>query len=132
MLWLEADRMGYFLNAVTQEKFEVQRETVKNERGQRVDNRPYGLLGERVGEAMFPEGHPYSWSVIGYLEDLDRATLDDLKKFFLRWYGPNNATLTIGGDLDEAQTLAWVQKYFGILWAADRLRFFIKTSISQA
>ena len=113
MLWLEADRMGYFLNAVTQEKFEVQRETVKNERGQRVDNRPYGLLGERVGEAMFPEGHPYSWSVIGYLEDLDRATLDDLKKFFLRWYGPNNATLTIGGDLDEAQTLAWVQKYFG-------------------
>ncbi len=113
MLWLEADRMGYFLNAVTTEKFETQRETVKNERGQRVDNRPYGLLGERVGEAQFPEGHPYSWSVIGYLEDLDRATLDDLKKFFLRWYGPNNATLTIGGDLDEAETLAWVKKYFG-------------------
>ena len=113
MLWLEADRMGYFLNAVTQEKFEVQRETVKNERGQRVDNRPYGLLWERVGEAQFPEGHPYSWSTIGYLEDLDRATLDDLKKFFLRWYGPNNATLTIGGDLDEEQTLAWVKKYFG-------------------
>jgi len=113
MLWLEADRMGYFLNAVTQEKFEVQRETVKNERGQRVDNRPYGLLFERVGEAQFPEGHPYSWSTIGYLEDLDRATLDDLKKFFLRWYGPNNATLTIGGDLDEEQTLAWVKKYFG-------------------
>ena len=113
MLWLEADRMGYFLNAVTTEKFETQRETVKNERGQRVDNRPYGLLRERVGEAQFPEGHPYSWSVIGYLEDLDRATLDDLKKFFLRWYGPNNATLTIGGDLDEAETLAWVKKYFG-------------------
>jgi len=113
MLWLEADRMGYFLNAVTEEKFENQRETVKNERGQRVDNRPYGLLGERVGEAQFPEGHPYSWSVIGYLEDLDRATLDDLKKFFLRWYGPNNATLTIGGDLNEEETLAWVKKYFG-------------------
>ena len=113
MLWLEADRMGYFLNAVTEEKFEVQRETVKNERGQRVDNRPYGLLFERVGEAQFPEGHPYSWSTIGYLEDLDRASLDDLKKFFLRWYGPNNATLTIGGDLDEEQTLAWVKKYFG-------------------
>ena len=112
MLWLESDRMGYFLNAVTQKKFEVQRETVKNERGQRVDNQPYGLLGERVGEAMFPEGHPYSWSVIGYLEDLDRATLDDLKKFFLRWYGPNNAVITIGGDLDEAQTLEWVSKYF--------------------
>lgn len=113
MLWLEADRMGFFLDAVTQEKFENQRETVKNERGQRVDNRPYGLLSERVGEAMFPEGHPYSWSVIGYLEDLDRATLDDLKKFFLRWYGPNNATLTIGGDMNQAQTLAWVKKYFG-------------------
>ncbi|NNE58798.1 MAG: insulinase family protein [Hellea sp.] len=113
MLWLEADRMGYFLNAVTQEKFEVQRETVKNERGQRVDNRPYGLLWERVGEAMFPEGHPYSWSTIGYLEDLDRATLDDLKKFFLEWYGPNNAVITIGGDFDEAQTLEWIEKYFG-------------------
>lgn len=113
MLWLEADRMGYFLNAVTKKKFENQRETVKNERGQRVDNRPYGLLWERVGEAQFPEGHPYSWSTIGYLEDLDRATLDDLKKFFLRWYGPNNATLTIGGDFDEEKTLAWVKKYFG-------------------
>ncbi len=113
MLWLEADRMGYFLNAVTEEKFENQRDTVKNERGQSYDNRPYGLLWERVGEAQFPEGHPYSWSTIGYLEDLDRATLDDLKKFFLRWYGPNNATLTIGGDLDEDQVLAWVKKYFG-------------------
>lgn len=113
MLWLEADRMGYFLDAVTDEKFEVQRETVKNERGQRVDNQPYGLLGERVGEAMFPEGHPYSWSVIGYLEDLDRATLNDLKKFFLRWYGPNNAVVTIGGDFDEVETLEWVKKYFG-------------------
>jgi len=113
MLWLEADRMGYFLNAVTQDKFEVQRETVKNERGQRVDNRPYGLLWERVGEAMFREGHPYSWSTIGYLEDLDRATLDDLKKFFLQWYGPNNAVVTIGGDIDEAETLKMVKKYFG-------------------
>lgn len=112
MLWLESDRMGFFLDAVTQEKFENQRETVKNERGQRVDNRPYGLLGERVGEAMYPEGHPYSWSVIGYLEDLDRANLNDLKRFFLRWYGPNNATLTIGGDIDNAQTIAWVKKYF--------------------
>ncbi len=113
MLWLEADRMGYFLNAVTQEKFEVQRETVKNERGQRVDNRPYGLLWERVGEAMFREGHPYSWSTIGYLEDLDRATLDDLKKFFLQWYGPNNAVITIGGDFDESEALSMVKKYFG-------------------
>lgn len=115
MLWLEADRMGFFLNAVTQEKFEVQRDTVKNERGQRVDNRPYGLLWERVGEAMYPEGHPYSWSTIGYMVDLDRADLDDLKRFFLRWYGPNNAVLTIGGDLDRTETLEWVKKYFGAI-----------------
>ncbi len=113
MLWLEADRMGFFLDAVTQEKFEVQRETVKNERGQRVDNAPYGLRFERVGEALYPEGHPYSWSTIGYLEDLDRADLDDLKRFFLRWYGPNNAVLTIGGRFDEQETLEWVHKYFG-------------------
>lgn len=113
MLWLEADRMGFLLDAVTQEKFEVQRDTVKNERGQRVDNRPYGLLSERVNEALYPEGHPYSWMTIGYLQDLDRVDVNDLKKFFLRWYGPNNAVLTIGGDIDEAQTLAWVTKYFG-------------------
>lgn len=113
MLWLEADRMGYLLDAVTQEKFEVQRDTVKNERGQRVDNRPYGLLWERMGEAMYPEGHPYSWSTIGYLVDLDRADLDDLKRFFMRWYGPNNATLTIGGDIDRAETLRMVEQYFG-------------------
>ncbi len=113
LLWLEADRMGFLLDAVTQEKFEVQRDTVKNERGQRVDNAPYGLMGERVGEALFPEGHPYSWSVIGYVEDLDRVDVDDLKAFFLRWYGPNNAVLTIGGDFDEAETLDWVRKYFG-------------------
>ncbi|MGB0908245.1 MAG: insulinase family protein, partial [Maricaulaceae bacterium] len=119
MLWLEADRMGYFLNAVTQDKFEVQRETVKNERGQRVDNQPYGRLYERVAEAMYPEGHPYSWPVIGYMADLDRATLDDLKRFFLRWYGPNNATLTIGGDFDHAQTLEWVNKYFGSIPAGE-------------
>ena len=113
MLWLEADRMGFFLDAVTVEKFENQRETVKNERGQNYDNRPYGLLRERVNEALFPQGHPYSWLTIGYIEDLNRADLNDLKKFFLRWYGPNNATLTIGGDFDEQQTLEWVNKYFG-------------------
>lgn len=112
ILWLEADRMGFFLDAVTQEKFETQRETVKNERGQRIDNQPYGQLNERVNEALYPEGHPYSWQTIGYIEDLNRVDVNDLKEFFLRWYGPNNATLTIGGKFDEAQTLAWVDKYF--------------------
>ncbi|WP_028118016.1 M16 family metallopeptidase [Ferrimonas senticii] len=113
MLWLEADRMGFLLPAVTEQAFEVQRETVKNERGQRVDNQPYGRLWERVGQAMYPPGHPYSWPVIGWMEDLDRGRVADLRQFFQRWYGPNNATLTIGGDIDEAQTLAWVNKYFG-------------------
>ncbi len=113
ILWLEADRMGFLLDAVTQDKFEVQRETVKNERGQNYDNRPYGLLRERVNEALYPEGHPYSWLTIGYIEDLNRVDVNDLKKFFLRWYGPNNATLTIGGDLDAQQTLEWVVKYYG-------------------
>ncbi|MFD1619720.1 M16 family metallopeptidase [Thalassotalea marina] len=113
MLWLEADRMGFLLDAVTQEKFEVQRETVKNERGQRIDNRPYGRLNERVSQALYPAGHPYSWPVIGYMEDLNRVNVNDLKAFFLRWYGPNNATITIGGDIDVKQTMALVKKYFG-------------------
>ena len=113
ILWLEADRMGFFLDAVTQDKFEVQRDTVKNERAQRVDNTPYGRLNERVNEALYPEGHPYSWPTIGFVEDLDRVDVNDLKQFFLRWYGPNNATLTIGGRFDEAETLEWVNKYFG-------------------
>ena len=113
VLWLEADRMGVFLDAVTQEKFEVQRETVKNERGQRVDNQPYGRALETLSKSLYPEGHPYSWPVIGWIEDLNRADLEDLKRFFLRWYGPNNAALTIGGDIDPMQTLEWVNKYFG-------------------
>lgn len=113
MLWLESDRMGFLIDAVSQKKFEIQRSTVKNERGQNYDNRPYGLIYERMGEALFPQGHPYSWQTIGYVEDLDRVDVNDLKAFFLRWYGPNNAVITIGGDLDSKQTLEWVSKYFG-------------------
>ncbi|MBA5764579.1 insulinase family protein [Vibrio sp. 404] len=113
MLWLESDRMGFLLDAVSQRKFEVQRDTVKNERAQNYDNRPYGLMWEKMGEAIYPEGHPYSWQTIGYVEDLDRVNVNDLKAFFLRWYGPNNAVLTIGGDIDVDQTLEWVNQYFG-------------------
>ncbi len=113
MLWLESDRMGYLLDAVSQRKFEIQRDTVKNERAQNFDNRPYGLMWEKMGEAMYPEGHPYSWQTIGYVDDLDRVNVNDLKAFFLRWYGPNNAVLTIGGDIDVKETLAWISKYFG-------------------
>jgi len=112
MLWLESDRMGFLLNAVTQEKFEVQRETVKNERGQRVDNAPYGRLGETKSRALYPKGHPYSWPTIGYMNDLNRVNVNDLKAFFLKWYGPNNATLTIGGDINVKETLELINKYF--------------------
>lgn len=113
ILWLEADRMGFLLPAVTQEKFDIQVATVKNERAQNYDNKPYGLQFEKTIEALYPPGHPYSWMTIGYVEDLDKVGLNDLKAFFRRWYGPNNATLTIGGDIDQEQTLRWVQKYFG-------------------
>ncbi len=112
-LWLEADRMGFLLDAVTQEKFEIQRETVKNERGQNYDNRPYGLAMETLNKSLYPQDHPYYWPTIGWLEDLDRADVNDLKRFFLRWYGPNNAALTIGGDIDPMATLEMVNKYFG-------------------
>ncbi|WP_018478102.1 M16 family metallopeptidase [Pontibacter roseus] len=112
-LWLEADRMGFLLDAVTQQKFEVQRETVKNERGQRIDNQPYGLSGEIIGKTLYPYGHPYSWSVIGYMEDLNRVNVNDLKNFFLRWYGPNNAVVTVGGDVKPADVVKLVEKYFG-------------------
>lgn len=112
-LWLEADRMGFLLDAVDQKKFEVQRAVVKNEKGQRYDNVPYGLVGQVADKNFFPFNHPYSWQTIGYSEDLDRVNVDDLKKFFLRWYGPNNATLTVGGDVNTEDVVKLVEKYFG-------------------
>ncbi|OGX85334.1 M16 family metallopeptidase [Hymenobacter glacialis] len=112
-LWLEADRMGFLLDAVSQKKFEIQRSTVKNERGQNYDNRPYGLASEYISKTLYPYGHPYSWLTIGYLEDLDRSNVEDLKNFFLRWYGPNNATLTVGGDVKPAEVVRLAEKYFG-------------------
>ena len=113
MLWLEADRMGFLLDAVTVKKFEIQRSTVKNERGQRMDNVPYGLTFEKLGQTLYPYGHSYSWPVIGYLDDLNRSTVDDLKNFFLRWYGPNNAVVTVGGDVKVPEVIKLVEKYFG-------------------
>jgi len=113
MLWLEADRMGFLLNAVTQEKFENQRDAVTNEKYQNQINQPYGMSYEILGQTLYPPSHPYNWPVIGYVDDLDRATLDDLRNFFLRWYGPNNATLTISGDVTSSQVMPLVEKYFG-------------------
>jgi zinc protease len=114
-LWLEADRMGFLLDAVTQRKFEIQRETVKNEKGQNYDNRPYGKRFEILAESLYPFGHPYSWLTIGRLEDLDRVDVNDLKNFFLRWYGPNNAVLTVGGNVNTEEVVKLVEKYFGVI-----------------
>ncbi len=113
MLWLEADRMGFLLDSVTQRKFEIQRATVKNERGQNYDNRPYGLVSEKTGEALYPKGHPYSWTTIGYIEDLNRVDVNDLKRFYMRWYGPNNAVLTVSGDVNTDEVVKLAEKYFG-------------------
>ncbi|HWJ90825.1 MAG TPA: pitrilysin family protein [Flavisolibacter sp.] len=121
-LWLEADRMGFLLDAVTQKKFEIQRSTVKNERGQNYDNRQYGLVSETYSKNLYPYGHPYSWLTIGYLEDLNRSDVNDLKNFFLRWYGPNNATLTIGGDVKTADVLKLTEKYFGPIPAGPEVK----------
>lgn len=113
-LWLEADRMGFLLDSLTSKKFENQRDAVKNEKSQNFENRPYGLaFVEEIGKALYPFKHPYSWPVIGYVDDLNRATLDDVKNFFLRWYGPNNAILTVSGDFTPADALKMIDKYFG-------------------
>src|SRR5580765_8542809 len=112
-LYMEADRMGNLLDAMSQEKLDNQRDVVKNERRFRVDNVPYGTMSERIGDIMYPEGHPYHWSVIGSMSDLSAASLDDVKSFFRQYYVPNNTVLVFSGDLDEKQTMGWVNKYFG-------------------
>ena len=112
-LWLEADRMGFLLPSITQEKLDNQREVVKNERRQNYENRPYGQAEGRVTAALYPHDHPYSWLTIGSHEDLTAASLEDVVDFFTRWYGPNNATLAIGGDVDPGEALALVERYFG-------------------
>jgi zinc protease len=112
-LWLESDRMGFFLPAITQEKLDTQRAVVKNERLQRVDNAPYGDWDERLQGMVFPPDHPYHHSVIGSMEDLDAATLDDVREFFRTYYAPNNAVLTLCGDFDPAEARALVERWFG-------------------
>ena len=114
-LWMEADRMGNLLPALTQEKLDNQREVVRNERRQNYEMRPYAVAQKAISEAIYPEGHPYRHLTIGSHEDLQAATLDDVKAFFNEWYGPNNATLVVVGDIDVPQTKAWIQAFFGPL-----------------
>ncbi len=111
-LWMESDRMGHLLPAMTQEKLDNQRDVVKNERRQSYENRPYGLVYETILAAIFPPEHPYSWPTIGYMEDLDRASREDIAQFFRRYYHPANASLCIAGDFDPAEAKRLVRKYF--------------------
>jgi zinc protease len=112
-LWLEADRMGFLLDSLDLAKLNAQRDIVKNERRQGVDNQPYGRAGEILAKATYPATHPYSWSVIGSMDDLSAASEEDVKNFFRLYYAPNNAYLAIVGDFDPVQAKAWVTKYFG-------------------
>ena len=112
-LWLEADRMGYLLDTLDLAKLNAQRDIVKNERRQGMDNQPYGRAEEILSRATYPASHPYSWSVIGSMEDLSAASEEDVKNFFRLYYAPNNAYLSIVGDFETAQAKAWVTKYFG-------------------
>ncbi len=112
VLWMESDRMGYMVNAIDQKTLDLQRGVVQNEKRQ-GENQPYGLAEELIQEDTYPGGHPYSWSVIGSMDDLNAASLDDVKKWFQTWYGPSNAVLVVAGDIDPATARRKVEQYFG-------------------
>jgi len=112
-LWLESDRMGFLLDSLDLKKLDAQRDIVKNERREAIDNQPYGRAFEIMAQATYPASHPYSWDVIGSMADLSAATEEDVKNFFRLYYAPNNAFVAIVGDFDPAEAKAWVQKYFG-------------------
>ena len=113
ILWMESDRMGFLINTVTESAFYNQQEVVQNEKRQRVDNNPYGHTNWVLDKNLYPEGHPYNWQVIGELVDLQSATVEDVREFYDRFYGPNNATLVIAGDFENSEAKQLVEKYFG-------------------
>jgi zinc protease len=119
-LWMESDRMGYLLPALTEAKFRNQRDVVLNERRQNYENRPYGLVSVVLAESLFPPEHPYSWLTIGSPDDLRAASLEDVRAFFRRHYHPANASLAIAGDIDPARTLDLVEQYFGDIPTGDK------------
>ena len=118
-LWAESDKLGFFINTVTESVVAKEKQVVKNEKRQGVDNQPYGHNNYVVDMALYPDGHPYQWQVIGSLEDLESAELADVVDFHGKWYGPNNATLVVAGDIDVEQTKAWIERYFAEIPAAD-------------
>ncbi|MEO9482008.1 MAG: pitrilysin family protein [Ekhidna sp.] len=128
MIWAEADKLGWFINTVTDPVLAKEKQVVKNEKRQGVDNRPYGHTNYVIDKSLYSEDHPYNWQVIGSLEDLQNATLEDVKEFFRSWYVPNNTTLVISGDFDVAQAKVWVQKYFDEIPAAEEITPLIKQS----
>lgn len=121
VLWMESDRMGYMINTVTQKAFAIQQNVVQNEKRQMVDNRPYGHTGWVVAKNLYPVGHPYNWTVIGEMEDLFNATVDDVKAFHKKFYNPNNATIVIAGDFDVKETKKMIDKYFGEIPAGEKI-----------
>ncbi|HEX2076462.1 MAG TPA: pitrilysin family protein, partial [Longimicrobium sp.] len=112
-LWLEADRMGGLLDAMSPSKLEGQRGVVQNERRQNYENQPYGLLWEAAPPLLYPAGHPYSWTTIGSMADLEAAELEDVNQFFRTYYAPNNASIAVVGDVNPQQVRQWVERYFG-------------------
>ncbi|MFT7381175.1 MAG: zinc protease [Roseivirga sp.] len=119
MIWAEADKLGWFINTVTEPVLAKEKQVVKNEKRQSGDNQPYGYNSYVIDKNLYPEDHPYNWQVIGSLEDLQNATLQDVKDFFNKWYVPNNVTLTIAGDFDPEQAKAMVKKYFDEIPSGD-------------
>jgi zinc protease len=127
-LWLESDRMGFFLPTLTQEKLDNQKDVVKNERLERYDNQPYGLAWEILNANLYQEGHPYSWPTIGFIKDIESYTLDDVQSFFKSYYSPNNASIVIAGDFDNAAAITLLEKYFGgikLLNTKDQPKVFV-------
>lgn len=121
MIWAEADKLGWFISTVTDPVLAKEKQVVKNEKRQGVDNQPYGHTNYVIDKNLYPEDHPYNWQVIGSLEDLQNATLDDVKEFFNSWYVPNNTTLVISGDFDQNQAKEWVKKYFDEIKASEEI-----------
>jgi zinc protease len=113
MLWLEADRLGWMLEGMDRPKVDLQRDVVKNERRQSYENQPYGLAFENLTKAIYPKGHPYSWSTIGSMDDLSAASLDDVKEFFRTYYAPNNATIVVAGAVNPDSVRRAVRQMFG-------------------
>lgn len=112
MIWAEADKLGWFINTVTDPVLAKEKQVVKNEKRQSYDNSPYGHTSYVINRALYPADHPYNWEVIGSLDDLQNATVPDVKEFFRRWYVPNNVTVVVAGDFDPVQAKTWVEKYF--------------------